>query len=77
MTLLQTVPEGVNLVELEDELIRVARDQYQTDINVHNLHVWKLSGPGLKIFPRKKKFCLILPAGKTLLISIKTIFYPK
>ena len=44
MTLLQTVPEGVNLVELEDELIRVARDQYQTDINVHNLHVWKLSG---------------------------------
>ena len=50
MTLLQTVPEGVNLVELEDELIRVARDQYQTDINVHNLHVWKLSGPGIENF---------------------------
>ena len=43
MTLLQTVPENVNLNKIENDLVRIAKEEHQTDIKVHNLHVWKLS----------------------------------
>ena len=43
MTLLQTVPENVNLKKIENDLVRIAKEEHQTEIKVHNLHVWKLS----------------------------------
>lgn len=44
MILLQTVPRSIDLEKLEDELITVSRRDYETEINIHHLHVWTLSG---------------------------------
>jgi zinc transporter 1 len=44
MILLQTVPKNINLKQLSDELIKVCRDSYEAEVNIHNLHVWTLTG---------------------------------
>lgn len=44
MILLQTVPAHIDPEKIKSELIRIAKDKFQTTITIHDLHVWTLSG---------------------------------
>lgn len=44
MILMQTVPPHIDPKKIESELIKLAKDEYETTINIHHLHVWTLSG---------------------------------
>ena len=43
MTLLQTVPNGIDLHKVEDELVKSTQQVPKVNVNIDNLHVWKLS----------------------------------